>query len=102
MPTMPTTSTKRAPYALGERCRAAKRRAFDRHRPAAAGRACEGRQSLAFRPGISEAFIFVKPKHFLPRSFSDAPKRETRPRARRHAAGAGRIGRATARERCGR
>ena len=24
----------------------------------------------------------MKPKHFLPRSLSDAPKRETRPRAR--------------------
>ena len=38
---MPTTLTKRAPYAFGERCRAAKRRAPDRRRPAAfaAGRA---------------------------------------------------------------
>ena len=35
----------------------------------------EGRQSRAFRPGISAESIFVKPKHFLPRSLSDAPIR---------------------------
>ena len=57
-------------------------------RPSPPGRGCdrasEGRHSLAFRPGISAASIFVKPKHFLPRSLRGAPKRETRPRARRH------------------
>ena len=39
------------------------------------GRACEGSHSLAFRPGISAGSIFVKPKHFLPRSFKEAPIR---------------------------
>ena len=29
--------------------------------------------SLRFSPAISPASIFVKPKHFLPRSLSDAP-----------------------------
>ena len=33
------------------------------------------RQSRALSPAISEASIFVKPKHFLPRSLSDAPIR---------------------------
>ena len=58
--------------------------------------------NLAFKPGISAESIFVKPKHFLPRSLSDAPTRKTRPRARRPAAGAGRIGMAAARGRSGR
>ena len=33
------------------------------------------RQSLALIPAISAASIFVKPKHFLPRSFREAPIR---------------------------
>ena len=32
-------------------------------------------QTLAFSPGISLASSFVKAKHFLPRSFNDAPIR---------------------------
>ena len=35
----------------------------------------EGRHSLALSPAISAGSILVKPKHFLPRSFSDAPIR---------------------------
>ena len=33
----------------------------------------ESRQSLAFKPAISAASNFVNAKHFLPRSFNEAP-----------------------------
>ena len=72
----------RAPFAEGTKCRAAKRRASDRRgsgawrgAPRHAHGRREGRHSLALSPGISAASILVKPKHFLPRSFSDAPIR---------------------------
>ena len=78
--------------------RGRQRGAFPAPRPGVQGAG----HNLAFKPGISAESNFVNAKHFLPRSLREAPKRETRPRARRQAAGAGRIGIAAARGRTGR